>query len=133
MAPARRAPAFWTHAVAAPRRRAAATPFRPAATGPAAAYKPPARRQRQRGRRRGGRAGRDTDDDDDMENFALARGDRGELKPKVLESFDKNGAKSYKRLRRLQDQESPTAGERVALARAVSANTRRSRKTSSPR
>src|SRR2546422_1995387 len=49
--------------------------------------------------------GDDSDfDDDDMENSLSLAAIEAELKPKVLETFDK-GADSYKRLRRLQDQD----------------------------
>jgi RNA polymerase primary sigma factor len=43
-------------------------------------------------------------DDDDMENSLSLAAIEAELKPKVLETFD-NVADSYKRLRRLQDQD----------------------------
>src|SRR5579863_7658038 len=43
-------------------------------------------------------------DDDDMENSMSLAAIEAELKPKVLETFD-NVADSYKRLRRLQDQD----------------------------
>jgi RNA polymerase primary sigma factor len=44
------------------------------------------------------------DDDDDQENWASVAAIEAELKPKIIESFD-TIAGSYKRLRRLQDQD----------------------------
>jgi RNA polymerase primary sigma factor len=44
------------------------------------------------------------DDDDDMENWLSVRTIEAELKPKVIETFD-TVAGTYKRLRRLQDQD----------------------------
>ncbi len=48
--------------------------------------------------------GADLDDDDDMENAMSLAAIEAEIKPKVLESFDKV-ASEYKRLRRLQEQD----------------------------
>ena len=56
-----------------------------------------------RGRRRA-RAGEGDMDDDDMENSLSLAAIEAELKPKVMEAFDKI-ANEYKRLRRLQDQD----------------------------
>src|SRR5581483_9518531 len=47
--------------------------------------------------------GESFDDDDDMENSVSLSAMEAELKPKVLETFDRI-ADAYKRLRRLQDQ-----------------------------
>jgi len=49
-------------------------------------------------------AGEDAIDEDDMENSLSLAAIEAELKPKVMESFD-NVADTYKRLRRLQDQD----------------------------
>jgi RNA polymerase primary sigma factor len=88
----------------------AATPFRPAA------YRPPTPqgfRQNGSGNGAGNGAaegeegapvGDDGLDDDDMENSLSLAAIEAELKPKVLETFDKV-ASEYKRLRRLQDQD----------------------------
>jgi RNA polymerase primary sigma factor len=89
----------------------AATPFRPAA------YRPPTPQGfRQNGSGNGagnGQAvegeegtpvGDDGLDDDDMENSLSLAAIEAELKPKVMEAFDKI-AGEYKRLRRLQDQD----------------------------
>jgi RNA polymerase primary sigma factor len=75
---------------------ASATPFKPAraSTGGAAAAA-------------GGTIGEgnlDEDDDDDMENWLSVATIEAELKPKVIETFD-TVADSYKKLRRLQDQD----------------------------
>src|SRR5205823_7315177 len=81
-----------------------ATPFRPQAYRPPA-YKPPGTNGN--GSAAEGEEGApvgDTDDDDDMENSLSLAAIEAELKPKVLESFDKI-ASEYKRLRRLQDQD----------------------------
>jgi RNA polymerase primary sigma factor len=51
-----------------------------------------------------GSAEGDFDEDDDMENSLSLAAIEAELKPKVVETFD-NIADSYKRLRRLQDQD----------------------------
>ena len=72
-------------------------------------------------------------DDDDMENSLSLAAIEAELKPKVLETFDKI-ADAYKRLRRLQDQDIQFQLKNDdALARRRSASTRSSRKRSSPR
>ena len=58
------------------------------------------------------------DDDDDMENAVSLSAMEAELKPKVLETFDRI-ADAYKKLRRLQDQNVENRlQERDALARA---------------
>ena len=46
----------------------------------------------------------DPDDDDDMENWISVTAIEAELRPKVIQTFD-SVASSYKRLRRLQDQD----------------------------
>ena len=62
-------------------------------------------------------------DDDEFENQMSLAAIEAELKPKVVETFDKI-ADNYKKLRRLQEQDiCQPAAERVALA-ARSANTR---------
>ena len=67
-----------------------------------------------------------------MENSVSLSAMEAELKPKVLETFDRV-ADAYKKLRRLQDQNVENKPqERDADARPRSANTRRSRKRSSP-
>src|SRR5947209_4665967 len=87
----------------------AATPFRPAQ------YRPPQPQgfRQPNGGATNGQAvegeegtpvGDDGLDDDDMENSLSLAAIEAELKPKVLESFDKI-ASEYKRLRRLQDQD----------------------------
>jgi RNA polymerase primary sigma factor len=91
----------------------AATPFRPAPTG----YRPPtAQGFRQaaaaaaangNGAAEGEEGAQPSEsdlDDDDMENSLSLAAIEAELKPKVLETFDKV-ASEYKRLRRLQDQD----------------------------
>src|SRR5829696_5747141 len=82
----------------------AATPFRPAAYRPPA-YKPPGQNGNATGAEgeEGAPVG-DGDDDDDMENSLSLAAIEAELKPKVMEAFDKI-ASEYKRLRRLQDQD----------------------------
>jgi len=82
----------------------AATPFRPAAYRPPQAYKPPGQNGAGATEGEEGAPAGDTDDDDDMENSLSLAAIEAELKPKVLESFDKI-ASEYKRLRRLQDQD----------------------------
>jgi RNA polymerase primary sigma factor len=82
----------------------AATPFRPA--------QPASFRQPQRSGNgadaaeegEGAPAGEPDLDDDDMENSLSLAAIEAELKPKVMEAFDKI-ANEYKRLRRLQDQD----------------------------
>jgi RNA polymerase primary sigma factor len=55
------------------------------------------------------------DDDDDMENWLSAAAIEAELKPKVIETFDII-AGSYKRLRRLQDQDIQFQLKRLSLS-----------------
>jgi RNA polymerase primary sigma factor len=57
------------------------------------------------------------DDDDDMENWLSVAAIEAELKPKVIESFD-TIADSYKRLRRLQDQDIQFQLKRLSLSPA---------------
>ena len=54
-------------------------------------------------------------DDDDMENSLSLAAIEAELKPKVMESFD-NVANTYKRLRRLQDQDIQFQLKRLSLS-----------------
>lgn len=85
----------------------AAAPPQPAAFKPAA---PPSQPQQRpeggEGEGEGGETppGADDFDDDDMENSLSLAAIEAELKPKVLETFD-TVADTYKRLRRLQDQD----------------------------
>src|SRR5438270_516438 len=84
----------------------AATPFRPQAYRPPA-YKPPGQNGGGNGAAEGEEGAQPSEsdlDDDDMENSLSLAAIEAELKPKVLESFDKI-ASEYKRLRRLQDQD----------------------------
>jgi RNA polymerase primary sigma factor len=71
-------------------------------------------------------------DDYDMENSLSLAAIEGELKPKVVETFD-NIADAYKRLRRLQDQASRTSCATICSRPRRSAATRSSRTTSSRR
>jgi RNA polymerase primary sigma factor len=57
------------------------------------------------------------DDDDDMENWLSAAAIEAELKPKVIETFDVV-ASTYKRLRRLQDQDIQFQLKRLSLTPA---------------
>ena len=57
------------------------------------------------------------DDDDDMENWLSVAAIEAELKPKVIETFD-SIAGTYKRLRRLQDQDIQFQLKRLALSPA---------------
>ena len=57
------------------------------------------------------------DDDDDMENWLSVAAIEAELKPKVIETFDII-ADSYKRLRRLQDQDIQFQLKRQSLSPA---------------
>ena len=57
------------------------------------------------------------DDDDDMENWLSVAAIEAELKPKVIESFD-TIADTYKRLRRLQDQDIQFQLKRLSLSPA---------------
>ncbi len=80
---------------------------RPDAVQPRAAGTPaPPRGRQRRGRRGSPRARNLTDDydEDDIENSLSLAAIEAELKPKVLETFDKI-ADDYKKLRRLQDQD----------------------------
>ncbi len=72
----------------------AATPFRPAARGAPAEEKDPGETA----------AESDSDDDDEFENQMSLAALESELKPKVVETFDKI-ASEYKKLRRLQEQD----------------------------
>jgi len=83
--------------VAPPSAPPAATPFRPAPGG----FKPPGAAAAE-GEEAAAPEG--DMDDDDMENSLSLAAIEAELKPKVLETFDKV-ASEYKRLRRLQDQD----------------------------
>ena len=81
----------------------AQTPAPPAAPAGATPFK--AANDDEETARRSPRAPAEGDfDDDDMENSLSLAAIEAELKPKVLETFD-NVADSYKRLRRLQDQD----------------------------
>src|SRR5580693_4518238 len=55
------------------------------------------------------------DDDDDMENWLSITAIEAELKPKVIETFD-TVAGTYKRLRRLQDQDIQFQLKRLSLS-----------------
>src|SRR5215210_3317717 len=98
---------------APPAAPAGATPFVPAAqpsAPPAAPPTAPYRDPRANGgapaedNLEGGPMGEPEMDDDDMENSLSLAAIEAELKPKVLETFDKV-ASEYKRLRRLQEQD----------------------------
>ena len=68
-----------------------------------------------------------------MENSLSLAAIEAELKPKVVETFD-NIADAFKRLRRLQEQDIEfRLQQRPRCRRRRSANTRSSRKRSSPR
>ena len=72
-------------------------------------------------------------DEDECENSLSLAAIEAELKPKVLETFD-NIADTFKRLRRLQDQDiEKRLQQRQRSRRRRSASTRSSRKRSSPR
>jgi RNA polymerase primary sigma factor len=77
----------------------AATPFRPAQ---AASFRQPRPPEGEEGAE--GAPVSNDDDEDDMENSLSLAAIEAELKPKVMEAFDKI-ANEYKRLRRLQDQD----------------------------
>ena len=81
-----------TPTLAPPAAPTAATPFRAAPERAGEERKPE------------GSAEGEFDDDDDMENALSLATIEAELKPKVVETFD-NIAETYKRLRRLQDQD----------------------------
>src|SRR5256885_2500273 len=83
----------------------AATPFRPQAYRPPS-YKPPGQNGGGTGAEgeEGAQQAESDLDDDDMENSLSLAAIEAELKPKVMEAFDKI-ASEYKRLRRLQDQD----------------------------
>jgi RNA polymerase primary sigma factor len=57
------------------------------------------------------------DDDDDMDNWLSVAAIEAELKPKVIETFD-TIAGTYKRLRRLQDQDIQLQSKRLSLSPA---------------
>ncbi len=80
----------------------AQTPAPPAAPAAATPFKPEP--ERANGEDEETPAGEADFDDDDMENSLSLAAIEAELKPKVLETFD-NVADTYKRLRRLQDQD----------------------------
>ncbi len=61
------------------------------------------------------------DDDDEMENWLSVAAIEAELKPKVIETFDTIAA-SYKRLRRLQDQDIQFQLKRQSLSPAQERN-----------
>ena len=63
----------------------------------------------------------DDDDDDEMENWLSVAAIEAELKPKVIETFDTIAA-SYKRLRRLQDQDIQFQLKRQSLSPAQERN-----------
>src|SRR5450631_1937513 len=89
--PAQPAPAH----IAPPAAPPAPTPFRPAAAAPAAAAEGESTSE----------ASADSDmDDDEFENQMSLAAIEAELKPKVVETFDKI-ADNYKKLRRLQEQD----------------------------
>lgn len=71
------------------------------------------------------------EEEDDMENSVSLSAMELELKPKVLETFARI-ADAYKKLRRLQDQNVENKLKNETLTPRRSANTRRSRKRSSP-
>jgi RNA polymerase primary sigma factor len=81
-------------------------PAPPAAPASATPFKPAAERANGEDAEGGSEtpAGEADFDDDDMENSLSLAAIEGELKPKVVATFD-NVADSYKRLRRLQDQD----------------------------
>ena len=56
-----------------------------------------------------------SDDDDEMENWLSVAAIEAELKPKVIETFD-NVAGTYKRLRRLQDQDIQFQLKRLSIS-----------------
>src|SRR5262249_15950213 len=97
-APGRTAPGALAAAAAPPAAPAGATPFKAAA---------PERANDEDGGASEGKSPPPSEaevDDDDMENSLSFAAIEAELKQKVLETFDKV-ADSYKRLRRLQDQD----------------------------
>ena len=71
-------------------------------------------------------------DEDDLENSMSLAAIEAELKPKVLETFDKI-ADSFKRLRRLQEQDIHNRLHSESLTPSQERNTRSSRKRSSRR
>ncbi len=64
-----------------------------------------------------GESSLDDDDDDDMENWLSVAAIEAELKPKVIETFDII-ASTYKRLRRLQDEDIQLQLKRLSLSPA---------------
>jgi RNA polymerase primary sigma factor len=82
----------------------AATMAPPAAPASATPFRPEPEPGRSNGEDEETPAGETDFDDDDMENSLSLAAIEAELKPKVLETFD-NVADTYKRLRRLQDQD----------------------------
>ena len=88
------------------------------ATAPAAAFLPAG--ERPDGRETAGDAmisESNLDDEDDMQNWLSVAAVEAELKPKVIESFD-IVASTYKRLRRLQDQDIEFQLKRLSLSPA---------------
>ena len=88
------------------------------ATAPAAAFLPPG--ERPDGRETAGDAmisESSPDDEDDMQNWLSVAAVEAELKPKVIECFD-IVASTYKRLRRLQDQDIEFQLKRLSLSPA---------------
>ena len=72
------------------------------------------------------------DDDDDMENSVSLSAMEAELKPKVLDTFDRIADSLQEAAQAAGPERREQAQERVALARPRSASTRASRRTSSP-
>ena len=93
-------------ATTTPNATLAQVPAPPAAPAAATPFKPAAGRANGEDAEEGSEtpAGEADFDDDDMENSLSLAAIEAELKPKVVATFD-NVADSYKRLRRLQDQD----------------------------
>ena len=96
------------------RRRCRRRPLRPR---PPPRSSRPANAPTARRRQPTGRSARATSDDDDMENWLSVAAIEAELKPKVIETFD-TVAGTYKRLRRLQDQDIQFQLKRLSLSPA---------------
>ena len=88
-------------------------------TAPATAtpFKPAGERTDGEETEAGGTTSEGLDDDDDMENWLSIAAIEAELKPKVIETFD-TVASTYKRLRRLQDQDIQFQLKRLSLSPA---------------